>query len=91
MRFAPLVAFAAGLSILAATAYEAEAQNRRDQRPKVFIKKRSYLNPGTEVKPRSKSYHDYAFPIESQYSRLGPDPQRIGRSPLPSEFELPGY
>lgn len=91
MRFAPLVAFAAGLSILAATAYEADAQKRRDERPRVYIKKRSYLNPGTEIKPGSKGYHDYAFPIESRYSRLGPDPQRDGRYPLPREFELPGF
>lgn len=91
MRFAPLVALAAGLSILAVTAHEADAQKRRDERPRVYIKKRSYLNPGTEVKPQSKSYHDYAFPIESRYSRLGLDPQRDGRSPLPREFDVPGF
>jgi hypothetical protein len=91
MRFAPLVALAAGLSILAVTAYEADAQTRRDQRPRVYIKKRSYLDAGTEVKPLSKSYHDYAFGFNQQYPVYGFDPTGHERYPLARQFELPNY
>jgi hypothetical protein len=91
MRFAPLVALAAGLSILAATAYEADAQSRRDQRPRVFIKKRSYLDAGTEVKPQSKSYHDYAYGFNQEYPSYGFDPTGQSRWPLARQFELPNY
>lgn len=89
MRFAPLVALFAGLSILAATAYEADAQTR--QRQRIIIKKRSYLDPGTEVKPHSKSYHDYALTPGVLYPQYGVDPTGQGRYPLPGQFYLPGY
>jgi hypothetical protein len=91
MRFAPLFALAAGLSILAATAYEADAQSRRDQRPRVFIKKRSYLDAGTEVKPLSKGYHDYAYGFNHEYPTYGFDPTGNSRWPLARQFELPNY
>lgn len=90
MRFAPFIALAAGLSLLAATAYEADAQYRQ-QRPRIIVKKRSYLDPGTEVKPGSKSYHDYALDRSWRYPTYGPDPMGHTRWPLPGQFELPGY
>ena len=91
MRFAPLIALAAGLSILAATAYEADAQSRRDQRQRVIIKKRSYLDAGTEVKPLSKGYHDYVYGFGVQYPTYGQDPTGQSRWPLARQFELPNY
>lgn len=89
MRFAPLIALVAAFGILGATAYEADAQSR--EKTRVFIKKRSYLDPGTEVKPMSKSYHDYAFPPSVLYPRYAHDITGHSRWPLPREFELPGY
>jgi len=91
MRFAPLVALFAGISLLAVTAYEADAQTQRDQRTRIYIKKRSYLDAGTEVKPGSKNYHSHIYDRNWQYSRLGPDPQGGGRFPLPDMFELPNF
>lgn len=91
MRFAPFFALLAGVSILAATAYEADAQTRRDQRPRVYIKKRSYLDAGTVVSPGSKNYHDHIFTRSYLYSTLAPDPSGHSRWPLPGQFELPNY
>ncbi len=92
MRLAPVIALLAGFSILAATAYEADAQTRRDERPRVYIKKnRSYLDAGTVVSPGSKNYHDHIFTRSWSYSTLGPDTQGGSRYPLPGQFELPNY
>jgi hypothetical protein len=91
MRFAPLFALLAGVSILAATAYEVDAQQLRERQPRVIIKKRSYLDAGTEVKPLSKSYHDYAFGFNQQYPVYGFDPTGHERYPLARQFELPNY
>ncbi len=53
-------------------------------------KARSYLDPGTEVLPMSRSYTDYALP--PQYTPNDAwDPARARRYPLPDNFYLPGY
>jgi hypothetical protein len=91
MRWVSVIALVAGCGFMAATVHEAEAQARRDQRPRVIIQKRSYLNPGNEIKPQSKDYQDHAFPIASRYPRYGDDPNGFNRGPLPREFEIPGY
>ncbi len=90
MRFAPLFALLAGVSVLAAT-HEADAQQLRERQPRVIIKKRSYLDAGTEVKPGSKNYHDHIFDNNWRYSNLGPNPQGDARYPLPRMFELPNF
>jgi hypothetical protein len=91
MRFAPLFALLAGVSILAATAYEADAQQLRERQPRVIIKKRSYLDAGTEVKPGSKNYHSHIFDNNWRYSTLGPTTFGDERFPLPRMFELPNF
>jgi hypothetical protein len=91
MRFAPVITLLAGFSVLAATAYEAAAQNRGDQRPRVFIKKRSYLDAGTVIMPGSKNYHDHIFTSSFNYPTLNADPTGHSRYPLPRQFELPNY
>jgi hypothetical protein len=90
MRFAPLLALLAGASLLAAT-YEADAQQFRERQPRVIIKKRSYLDAGTEVKPLSKNYHSHIFDNNWQYSALGPNPTGGERYPLPGMFFLPNF
>jgi hypothetical protein len=90
MRFAPFFALLAGVSILAAGTYEAGAQTR-DQRPRVIIKKRSYLDAGTEVKQDSKNYHSHIYDRNSRYSTIGPNVQGDARWPLPDQFYLPNY
>ena len=86
-------AAAAALGLLAAS-LPAEAQNRT----RITIQKRSYLDAGTMVRPGSTSrrYHDYAFPPESQYPTYGPYVAGSGsygasRGPLLKIFEAPGY
>lgn len=92
MRFAPFIALLAGFSILAATAYEADAQSRRDQRPRVYIKKhRNYLDAGTEVTPGSKNYHSHIYTREALFPTYSADPTGQSRWPLPMQFELPYF
>jgi hypothetical protein len=91
MRFAPLFALLAGFSILAASAYEADAQQLRERQPRVIIKKRSYLDAGTEVKPLSKNYHSHIFDRNWQYPSISGDPTNYARSPLPGMFDLPNF
>jgi hypothetical protein len=91
MRFAPFFALLAGVSIMSATAYEVNAQQLRERQPRVIIKKRSYLDAGTEVKPLSKNYHSHIFDRNWQYSTLGPDPMGHSRIPLPGLFDLPNF
>ncbi len=91
MRFAPVFALLAGVSMLSATAYEVSAQQLRERQPRVIIKKRSYLDAGTEVKPGSKNYHSHIFDNNWQFSTLGPDTQGGARIPLPRMFDLPNF
>lgn len=90
MRFVSIVALAT-LSAFALATLPAEAQTER-QRPRITVKKaRSYLDPGTTVKPGQGRYLDYAFPIGSDYPTYGP-PGVGTRWPLPGPFDgLPRY
>lgn len=90
MRFAPLFALLASVSVLAATAYEADAQTRRE-RPRVYIQKRSYLDAGTEVKPLSKNYHSHIYDREALFPTYSADVTGQSRWPLPMQFELPNF
>lgn len=90
MRFAPLFALVAGVSILAATAYEADAQTRRD-RPRVYIQKRSYLDPGTEVKPQTQNFHMHIYDRGALFPSYSADTTGASRWPLPMQFELPNF
>ncbi|MDQ0503896.1 hypothetical protein [Xanthobacter agilis] len=99
MRFAPLHTLAAALVIAlagsVAVAGSADAQQTQ-KRTKLTIQKRSYLDAGTMVKPGSKSYLDYALPMDYNYpnyqgSGVGPGPITGLRWPLPGPFDLPGY
>jgi len=67
---------------------------------RVTVRKRSYLDPGTETKARAEHYTDYAHPVESgfapfRYSTLfknGPAlPFIHDRMPFPGCFDLPGF
>ena len=62
-------------------------------RTKITVRRRSYLDGGTEVVPGERKFMDYAVP--STYMNGAPsaswDPTGIHRFPLPRPFELPGY
>jgi histidinol-phosphate/aromatic aminotransferase/cobyric acid decarboxylase-like protein len=53
-------------------------------------KARSFLDPGTEVLPMSRSYTDYAIPPNHYPTRIW-DTTNHYRWPLPTEYELPGH
>ena len=71
--------------------YTERTTTRVAARPSVTVRKRSYLDAGTEVKQGERKYLDYAFP--PGYSPFDVfDGSRIlyGRSTLPDRFWLPG-
>lgn len=64
--------------------------NRRGPRTRITVRReRSFLDPGTEVLPRSQSYTDYANPPLWYPTRIW-DTTGSFRSPLPDSFTLPG-
>src|SRR5688572_3241255 len=64
---------------------------RETQRTRITVRKaRSFLDPGTEVLPRSQSYTDYAVPPLWHPTRIW-DTTGYTRSPLPNSWEFPGY
>ena len=61
----------------------------RRSRTRVTVTRRSYLDPGTEVRQGSKHYTDYVFPPNTR----GPleyylGPNEVARSSLPEPFWL---
>ena len=64
---------------------------RAGQRARITVRRaRSYLDPGTEVLPRSQSSLDYAFPPGWYATRIW-DTTGAFRSPLAQPFELPNF
>jgi len=84
-------AVSATLPAAAATSKKKRYENRAHY--SITVRKhRSFLDAGTEVKPGSKSYHDYYSLLTPPYPLYGPvNDSRDYRWPLPSRFELPGY
>jgi hypothetical protein len=59
---------------------------------KVTVRKRSFLDPGTETKARDEHRLDYAFPPGGGGSTYSNDYTiTFQRSPLPTCFDLPGF
>jgi hypothetical protein len=90
MRAAPLIlaGLIAGASFVAAA--PADAQETR-----IIIRKqqpRSYLDPGTIVKPGSARYLNYVYAAQPRYPSYGDNSTITGnRYPLPGPYYLPGY
>jgi hypothetical protein len=87
---------AAGPVDAASTAQEFSAQKRQasKQRPttRVIVRRRSYLNAGTEVMPGERKFTDYVYgPNYSPTSVIDNTPAGGIRSPLPDNFSLPGW
>jgi len=85
--------FALGVvaAALAMTAANLPAQAQGDRaRTRIIVKKRSYLDAGTTVKPGTAKYHEYAFPLNSLYPHYGPFADS-SRWPLPGPLDVPGY
>src|SRR3982751_6266547 len=108
MRAAPLLALSIAASALI-VASSADAQRRvyrGDQteritiidengraRTRITVRPRSFLDPGTEVRPGERKFTDYVTPptYMSGSAYASWDPTGIHRFPLPMPFELPGY
>jgi len=62
-------------------------------RTKITVRRRSFMDGGTEVIPGERKFMDYASP--TGYMNASPyaawDPTGIHRFPLPRPGELPGY
>jgi hypothetical protein len=72
----------------------AEAQERA--RTRIIVQPKSYLDPGTKVKPGEAHYHRYAFPLEAEFPSYGPYISGSGsygasRGPLLKIFEAGGF
>jgi hypothetical protein len=60
---------------------------------RVTVRRRSFLDPGTETKTHQEHDRDYAFPPGDHSFGGAPNDFRVNynRSPFPSCFDLPGY
>ena len=59
---------------------------------RLTVRKRSFLDPGTETKARAEHYQDYAFPPGDSFSRFQNDYNITTiRNPFPSCFDLAGF
>jgi hypothetical protein len=59
-------------------------------RTRITVRRRSFLDAGTEVLPGERKFNDYAvFPFTSPLSVLGPG-KDYSRSPLNGPFDVPG-
>jgi hypothetical protein len=99
---AAIVAFTAGPSEAQTTTAQAQVPGRvaTAGRPaaRVTVRKRSYLDPGTETKARAEHYSDYAYPpghsvyLNSTVFNSGPAlPFVHNRMPFPNCFDLAGF
>ena len=106
-KFTAVIAAAVATATLALATAPSEAQTtaaRKRQDPtqvamtgrppaKVTVRRRSYLDPGTETKTLDQHYHDYAFPPSGNSYGADPNDFRINfnRMPFPSCFDMAGF
>lgn len=90
MRFAPFA-----VAAVLAVAVTAPVQAQDGSRTRIIIQKpapKSYLDPGTVVKPGTKGYLNYIDMNSIRYPSYGDDGTITGsRYPLPGPYYLPGY
>jgi len=60
---------------------------------RVTVRRRSYLDPGTETKAGAEHYMDYAFQPGGNNHSIAPNDWRVDwtRMPFPSCFDLAGF
>jgi hypothetical protein len=95
-----LLLAAAGL-VFAMTPGEAQAPPAKKKQPaaanapatRLTVRRRSFLDPGTETKTNAEHFRDYAFPPGDHNPSNDPNDFRVNftRMPFPSCFDLPGY
>ena len=91
MRLASIAALATAFAVFAAS-LPAAARDYENPRTRMVIKKRSFLDAGTVVKPGTARYTNYLLAIDNRFPAYGPPNGNINaRFPLPGPYELPGY
>ncbi len=97
------VAVAAATLAVAFAAVPAEAAKKKSatarsartvvvaSRPQIVIRRRSFLDPGTEVLPGSQPSAAYAFPPRYQPLPVENTIWTWTRQPLPDPWDIPGY
>lgn len=60
---------------------------------RIVVRRRSYLDPGTETKQHEEHYTDYAFPPGYSPAGIGPGDFKtsFSRMPLPGPYDIPGW
>ena len=60
---------------------------------RLTVRRRSYLDPGTETKQYAEPYSDYAFPPGGSisYQNRHNYDRTWNRNPLPDPFDIPGW
>jgi hypothetical protein len=60
---------------------------------RVTVRRRSYLDPGTETRTQAEHYQDYAFPPGNPSFTADPHNPAMNwtRMPFPDCFDLPGF
>jgi hypothetical protein len=109
MRPLKLVALTVALGVaaaLAAAPAEAQTKKRTVKRPaavtvvgraptRIIVRRRSFLDPGTESLPFDQHYHDYAVGPEYTVWPRGWEhsisPGSWSRMPLPGLWDVPGW
>lgn len=77
---------------VAAEAYPGAGYSRSRRGTRITVRRgRSFLDPGTEVLPQSRSYTDYATGGPMYYPSASAFPSNAYRYPLPDTYYLPGY
>lgn len=67
-----------------------KAKRRVASRPRITVRRRSYLDAGTDVLPGERKFMDYALPPNhSPLSVLGPG-RGYDRQPLNGPWDVPG-
>ncbi|HLL28121.1 MAG TPA: hypothetical protein VKT73_10825 [Xanthobacteraceae bacterium] len=92
MRIASIAALATAFAVFASSLPANADINNNRPRTRIIIKKRSFLDAGTEVKPGTARYTNYISIINNRFPEYGPPNDNLNsRFPLPGMFELPGY
>jgi hypothetical protein len=60
---------------------------------RIVVRRRSYLDPGTETKQYEVHYTDYAYPRDYSPAGVGPGDFKtsFSRMPLPGKYDIPNW
>jgi hypothetical protein len=60
---------------------------------RIVVRRRSYLDPGTETKQYEEHYTDYAYPRDYSPAGVGPGDFKtsFSRMPLPGRYDIPNW